>query len=146
MEKPAHIKDLIQTTRIDDCKILTIPKIKDPRGNIAVIEKEILPFESKRVYYLYDVPSDAVRGGHAHKELKQFIIALSGSFTVLLHDGKEQKEISLNKPDKGLLLVPGIWRKLEDFSSGSVCLVLASATFDEEDYIRDFTDFLSYKK
>lgn len=131
--------------KIDYCSILDIPKIKDPRGNIAVIEKKVIPFTSHRVYYLYDVPSDAKRGGHAHKKLEQFIIALSGSFDVVLHDGSVQRKITLNKPDKGLHLVSGIWRELENFSSGAICLVLASAIFDENDYIRDFEDFLKYK-
>ncbi|MBW1294946.1 sugar 3,4-ketoisomerase [Aquimarina litoralis] len=132
-------------TTVDDCLIIEIPNIKDPRGNIAVIEKEVIPFETKRVYYLYDVPSDASRGGHAHKELYQFLIAISGSFDVMLHDGKTQKKITLNKPNKGLLIKPGIWRELEDFSSGSVCLVLASEVFKEEDYIRDFKKFELFK-
>ena len=145
MEKTAHIDSIGPESTLSDCELIEVPKISDPRGNIAVIEKQILPFESKRVYYLYDVPSSAVRGGHAHKKLKQFIIALSGSFTVVLNDGRHQKKILLNKPDKGLLLIPGIWRELEDFSSGSVCLVLASETFEEEDYIRSYRNFQEFK-
>ena len=125
--------------------LISIPKIEEPRGNLSVIEHDILPFEMKRVYYLYDVPSGAERGGHAHKNLKQFLIALSGSFDVVLNDGLEQKTITLNKPFEGLLINPGIWRELNDFSSGSVCLVLASAVFDEADYIRDFDEFIKYK-
>jgi len=132
-------------TTVEDCKIIEIPKIKDPRGNIAVVEKDVIPFEAKRVYYLYDVPSDASRGGHAHIELCQFLIALSGSFDVILHDGEKEKKITLNKPNKGLLIKSGIWRELENFSSGSVCLVLASAVFEEEDYIRDFNAFELFK-
>jgi hypothetical protein len=126
-------------------QLIQIPKIKEPRGNLSVIEKDVIPFEMKRVYYLYDVPSGSERGGHAHKNLKQFLIALSGSFNVILNDGKEQKTITLNKPDQGLLINPGIWRELNDFSSGSVCLVIASEVYLEQDYIREFEDFVSYK-
>jgi len=127
-------------------QLISIPKIQEPRGNLSVIENDVIPFEMKRVYYLYDVPSGAERGGHAHKNLKQFLIALSGSFDVILNDGKEQKTITLNKPFIGLLINPGIWRELNNFSSGSVCLVIASAVFDEADYIREFENFLAYKK
>jgi len=130
---------------IDDILIIDIPKIHDTRGNLSVIENDIVPFEIKRVYYLYDVPSGAERGGHAHKKLQQFLIALSGSFDVVLKDGTQQKIITLNKPNQGLLIPSGIWRELQNFSSGSVCLVIASAVFDEADYIRDFTDFESFK-
>lgn len=123
-------------------RIINIPKIEDPRGNLSVIEKSVVPFEIKRVYYLYDVPTGAERGGHAHKKLQQFLIALSGSFDVVLNDGKEEKVISLNKPFEGLLIGNGIWRELKNFSSGSVCLVVASDVFKEEDYIRDFEEFI----
>jgi uncharacterized RmlC-like cupin family protein len=126
-------------------EIISIPKIEEPRGNLSVIENDRIPFEMKRVYYLYDVPSGAERGGHAHKNLKQFLIALSGSFDVVLNDGYEKKTVTLNKPFEGLLINPGIWRELNNFSSGSVCLVLASAVFNEEDYIREFDEFLLYK-
>ena len=118
----------------------------DERGNLAVIEKDVIPFEIKRVYYLYDVPSDAFRGGHAHKELYQFLIPLSGSFDVSLKDGKNERIIALNKPNKGLLIVPGIWREIDNFSSGAVCLVLASREFNEQDYIRDFEEFILNKQ
>jgi dTDP-4-dehydrorhamnose 3,5-epimerase-like enzyme len=123
--------------------ILTIPKIEDPRGNLSVIEKDVVPFEIKRVYYLYDVPAGAERGGHSHKEQQEFLIALSGSFDVILNDGKVQKTITLNKPFEGLLIPNGIWRELKNFSSGAVCLVVASDVFDETNYIRDFDDFIS---
>lgn len=126
-------------------KLISIPKIEDNRGNLSVIELDILPFEMKRVYYLYDVPSGAERGGHAHKSLRQFLIALSGSFDVILNDGNEKQTVTLNKPFKGLLINPGIWRELNNFSSGSVCLVIASAVFDEGDYIRAFEEFKKYK-
>ena len=129
------------TTSINDCQILDIPKIEDRRGNLSVVEKDCIPFDIKRVYYLYDVPSDAYRGGHAHKEQQQFLIALSGSFEVCVKDEKNETRIMLNKPNKGLHIPPGIWRELDNFSSGSVCLVLASDVFDEDDYIRNFKEF-----
>lgn len=124
-------------------EILQIPKIEDYRGNIAVIENDTIPFLIKRVYYLFDVPSSARRGGHAHKEQFELLIPLSGSFDVVVNDGKNQKVISLNKPDKGLLIKSNIWRELENFSSGAVCLVLSSGEYLEEDYIRNFDDFLA---
>jgi dTDP-4-dehydrorhamnose 3,5-epimerase-like enzyme len=127
-------------------QLISIPKIEDNRGNLSVIENTTVPFEMKRVYYLYDVPSGAERGGHSHIAQNEFLIALSGSFDVILNDGEEQKTITLNKPFIGLLINPGIWRELNNFSSGSVCLVIASAVFDERDYIREFEDFLAYKK
>ena len=123
-------------------QIIDIPKIEDYRGNIAIIENEVIPFAIKRVYYLFDIPSSAKRGGHSHKEQLEFLIPLSGSFDVVLKDGKETKTVTLNKPDKGLLINSNIWRELENFSSGSVCLVLASEVFDENDYIRNYEDFL----
>ncbi|MDK2772333.1 MAG: FdtA/QdtA family cupin domain-containing protein [Flavobacterium sp.] len=126
-------------------KLINIPKIEDPRGNLSVIEKECIPFEIKRVYYLYDVPAGAERGGHAHKKLQQFLVALSGSFDVILNDGVNEKVVTLNKPYEGLLIENGIWRELKNFSSGAVCLVVASEVFEEEDYIRDFEDFLIKK-
>jgi dTDP-4-dehydrorhamnose 3,5-epimerase-like enzyme len=124
-------------------KLINIPKIEDPRGNLSVIEHEVVPFDIKRVYYLYDVPAGAERGGHAHKKLQQFLVALSGSFDVLLNDGKVEKTVTLNKPFEGLLISKGIWRELKNFSSGAVCLVVASEVFEEADYIRDFEDFLA---
>jgi hypothetical protein len=127
-------------------KRILIPKIEERRGNLSVIENDTVPFDIKRVYYLYDVPSGAERGGHAHKDLQQFLVALSGSFDVVLNDGKEKQIITLNKPYEGLLINSGIWRELENFSSGSVCLVIASEVYIEEDYIRDFDEFLSSKK
>ena len=126
--------------------IISIPKIQEPRGNLSVIESDVIPFEIKRVYYLYDVPAGAERGGHAHKNLKQFLIALSGCFDVVLHDGQNQQIITLNKPYEGLLINQGIWRELNNFSSGSVCLVIASDVYLEEDYIRDFERFMDSKK
>jgi dTDP-4-dehydrorhamnose 3,5-epimerase-like enzyme len=130
---------------IQDCKILSIPKIEDPRGNLSVIENNVIPFEIKRVYYLYDVPSGAERGGHSHKEQQEFLVALSGSFDVILNDGNLQKTVTLNKPFEGLLITNEIWRELKNFSSGAVCLVIASDVFSEEDYIRELDDFLATK-
>jgi len=125
-------------------QIIAIPKIEERRGNLSIIEKDTVPFDIKRVYYLYDVPSGAERGGHAHKNLQQFLVALSGSFDVVLNDGNEQRIVTLNKPYQGLLINPGIWRELQNFSSGSVCLVVASAVYIEDDYIRDFDEFKDY--
>ncbi|MGN8173664.1 sugar 3,4-ketoisomerase [Flavobacterium sp. 22076] len=125
-------------------QIISIPKIEERRGNLSVIENETIPFDIKRVYYLYDVPTESERGGHAHKDLQQFLVALSGSFDVVLNDGKEEQIITLNKPYEGLLINSGIWRELRNFSSGSICLVVASEVYIEEDYIRDFDEFLEY--
>ena len=127
-------------------KIIDIPKINNTRGNIGVIENDTIPFDVKRVYYLFDVPSGAKRGGHAHKKLKQVLIAISGSFDVVLKNGKSKEIVTLNRPDKGLLIENNIWRELENFSSGSVCLVLASEEFSENDYIRRYKDYLSFIK
>ncbi len=130
---------------LSDIHLIKIPKITDPRGNLAVIERNTVPFAIKRVYYLFDVPNGSFRGGHSHKEQQAFLVALSGSFNVVLHDGTEKKHITLKKPDEGLLIPTGIWRELDDFSSGAVCLVVSSGEFDEEDYIRDFDAFLASK-
>lgn len=125
-----------------DCKKLDLPKIEDPRGNLTFIEQcKHIPFEIKRVYYLYDVPGGAVRGGHAHKEQHEFIIAASGSFDVILNDGKDNVRYHMNRSYYGLYTPPMTWRELDNFSSGSVCLVLASDLFDERDYIRDYDEF-----
>jgi dTDP-4-dehydrorhamnose 3,5-epimerase-like enzyme len=125
--------------------IIDIPKIIDKkgRGNLSVIEKDCLPFKLERVYYLYDVPSGAYRGGHAHKVQQEFLVPLSGSFDVVLNDANGTKKITLNKPDKGLFIGEKVWRELDNFSSGAVCLVLASGVFDESDYIRDYNVFKS---
>ncbi len=132
-------------TNIDNIDLINILKITDPegRGNLSVIEKDFLPYEIKRVYYLYDVPSDSFRGGHAHKEQLEFLIALSGSFDVTLDNGKVKKKVTLNKPNKGLLIPTGVWRELENFSSGAICLVLSSGEFLEEDYIREYENFIN---
>jgi len=133
-------------TTVDDILIITLPRIEERRGNLSVIEGDILPFEMKRVYYLYDVPGGAERGGHAHKNLRQFLVALSGSFEVVLHDGTTEKTVTLNIPSEGLLIPTGIWRELRNFSSGAVCLVIASEVYIEEDYIREYDEFLNSKK
>ena len=135
----------LNLTTIKDCTILDIPKIIDTRGNLAVLENGFLPFDTKRVYYLYNVPAGAYRGGHAHIRQSEFLIAISGSFQVIVDDGIAKKSFILNRPDKGLLLPTGIWRELKDFSQGSVCLVLNSGLFDENDYIRNYDDFLNIK-
>ncbi|KIC00158.1 MULTISPECIES: sugar 3,4-ketoisomerase [unclassified Flavobacterium] len=134
-----------KVTANSDVQLIEIPKIQDRRGNLSVIEGETIPFNFKRVYYLYDVPSGSKRGGHAHKEQQAFLIALSGSFDVVLKDGKSIKTVTLNKPNVGLLIVPGIWRELRNFSSGSVCLVLSSDEFNEDDYIREYKKFRLFK-
>ncbi len=136
----------MQYASLETINLIDIPKISDPRGNLSVVEEGFLPYNVKRVYYLYDVPSDAYRGGHAHKEQHEFLIALSGSFEVILDDGKNKKSVVLNKPNKGLLIPTGIWRELENFSSGSVCLVLSSGRFLESDYIREYANFIASKK
>lgn len=137
----------MKNTTIDDCKVVDLGKCHQVKGNITVIENnKDISFEVKRVYYLYDVPGGESRGGHAHKNLYQVIVAASGSFSVILDDGKNKKSISLNRPYQGLFVVPGIWRELENFSSGSVCLVLASKKYDEEDYMRNYNDFIKSKK
>ncbi|MDP5200119.1 FdtA/QdtA family cupin domain-containing protein [Flavobacterium sp. DG2-3] len=128
----------------DKAQIIPIPKIEERRGNLSVIENGTVPFDIKRVYYLYDVPAGAERGGHAHKKLRQFLVALSGSFDVVLKDGEKEQIITLNRPYEGLLINPGIWRELQNFSSGSLCLVIASEVYIEEDYIRNFDDFIKY--
>jgi hypothetical protein len=130
-----------------DCSIIHFPKIQNRAGNITPIQNNIeAPFAIKRVYYLYDVPGGESRGAHAHKVLEQLIIAASGSFDVTIDDGKNKKTISLNRPNYGLHLKPGMWRELSNFSSGSICLVLASLLYDESDYIRDYEDFKKLKK
>jgi len=129
---------------IEKCQIIDLPKVSDPRGNLTFIEEgRHVPFEFKRVYYLYDVPGGAERGGHAHKGLHQLIIAMSGSFDVVLDDGRMKRRIHLNRSYKGLYVCPMIWREIDNFSSGSVCMVLASNLYDEDDYYRDYEQYLS---
>lgn len=126
-----------------DCKLISLPRINDPRGNLTFIEgKSHVDFDIQRVYYLYDVPGGSERGGHAHKALRQLIIAMSGSFDVLLDDGTEKKRFHLNRSYEGLYVCPMIWRELDNFSSGSVCMVLASNRYEESDYYREYDQFL----
>ncbi len=127
---------------ISNCHILELPKISDKRGNLTFIEgHNHIPFDIKRVYYLYDVPGGSDRGGHAHRRLHQFMVSMSGSFDVLLDDGSEQKKFHLNRSYYGLYICPMTWRSLDNFSSGSVCMVLASDVYNEADYIRDYESF-----
>jgi hypothetical protein len=129
--------------KLDICRVIDLPKIHEPRGNLTFIESNSqIPFAIERVYYLYDVPGGSERGGHAHKGLHQLIIAMSGSFDVVLDDGKDKKRVHLNRSYQGLYVCPMIWRELDNFSSGSVCMVLASNRYDEADYFRDYADFM----
>lgn len=137
----------MKNSSVYDCSITELDKHhSDRKGNLTVVEnnKEV-PFEVRRIYYLYDVPGGESRGAHAHRELSQLIIAASGSFSVTLDDGKVKRTFVLNRPYQGLYVVPGIWRTLDDFSSGAVCLVLASHPYDAGDYIRDYDEFIRYK-
>lgn len=131
---------------LNDIQLIDFPVIEDVRGNLAFIQNDVLPFEFKRIYYLFDVPSTAFRGGHSHINQHEILIALSGSFEVVLDDGLEKKTFLLNKPNVGLLITTGIWRELQNFSSGAVCLVVASDVFEEADYVRDYEEFLDSKK
>lgn len=127
-------------------KIISLQKIADPRGNLTVVEQcKDIPFNVSRVYWTYDIPTDAERGGHAHIHCRELIVSVSGAFTVTLDDGSQRQQYLLSKPYEGLLVDTGIWRTLENFSSGAVCLVLAEDPFDESDYIYDYNDFLRYK-
>ena len=140
-------EELIMSRNLSECHILDLPKISDPRGNLTFIENSRhIPFDIHRVYYLYDIPGGADRGSHAHKNLHQFIVAMSGSFEVELDDGREKKTFRLNRSHYGLYVCPMMWRSLVDFSSGAVCMVLASAPYSESDYIRDYDEFLKTVK
>ena len=132
---------------INDCQLIDLRKIHDPRGNLTPIEGGLdIPFEIKRVFYQYDVPGGESRGAHAHIKDQQFLIAVSGAFEVFVDDGVNKKVFTLNRPYYGLLVPPGIWSAEQEFSSGSVCLVLTDNGFDAEDYIRDYDEFINYKK
>ena len=133
-------------TTLNDIKIIDFPVVEDTRGNLAFIQEGVIPYNLKRIYYLYDVPSGAERGGHSHIQQHEILIALSGSFDVVLDDGIDKKIYTLNRPSKGLHIVDGIWRELQNFSSGAVCLVIADDVFSEIDYIREYEDFLESKK
>lgn len=130
-----------------NCTIIEMDKHHHKKGNITVVENnKTVPFEMKRAYYLYDVPGGEARGGHAHKDLYQLIVAASGSFDVVLNDGNVKRTFTLNRPYHGVYVVPGIWRELNNFSSGAVCLVMASHPFDKDDYIREYDEYLNYIK
>ena len=140
------MKVVFNKTSVFDCNVFELPKISNRAGNITALNNKVdLPFDIERVYYLYDVPSGLNRGGHAHHELYQYLIAASGSFDVVISDGKNKKIVTLNRPNFGLLITPGIWRIIENFSSGAICLVLASHKYSDKDYIRDFNEFIQYK-
>jgi len=131
---------------IFNCNVLTLPKIHNRAGNITALNNSVdIPFDVNRVYYLYDVPGGEDRGGHAHKELQQLIVAVSGSFDITIDDGRNKKTVSLNRPYYGLHIIPGIWRDLTNFSSGAICLVLASHKYDAGDYIRNYEEFMQMK-
>lgn len=137
----------LNSNTVFDCSVIDMSKVHTDNGNITVIENGInIPFDVKRIYYLYDVPGGESRGGHAHHELEQYIIAASGSFDVILDDGINKNKITLNRPYLALHVVPGLWRELNNFSSGSISLVLASEKYDENDYIRNYQEFLYLKK
>jgi hypothetical protein len=136
---------MIEKPSIYNCCVYELDKVHNRSGNLTAIEDQMdIPFDVKRLYYLYDVPGGAERGGHAHKDLHQLIVAASGCFDVVLDDGKNKKIVELNRPYFGLYIVPGIWRELINFSSGAICLVLASEKYDVKDYIRDYNEFLKY--
>jgi hypothetical protein len=137
----------MKNSTVNECKVIELTQFNNPAGNISIIEEySSIPFAIERIYYLYDTPCSKSRGGHAHKELSQLILAASGSFNITLNDGANSKTFFLNNPNQGLLIVPGIWRELRNFSSGSICLVFASHKYDYSDYLRDYQDFISYKK
>ncbi len=137
---------MLKNNTVSDCSIIEMSKVHTDVGNITILENgDNIPFDVKRVYYLYDVPAGEVRGGHAHYDLEQYIIAASGSFEVILDDGVNSKRVFLNRPNLALHIVPGLWRALDNFSSGSICMVLASNIFEVKDYIRDYNEFLKFK-
>lgn len=130
-----------------DCSIIQMKKLHSKAGNITVLENNInVPFPIKRIYYLYDIPGGEARGGHSHYNLEQYIIAASGSFDVILDDGVNKRRVTLNRPYMALHIVPGLWRELDNFASGSICMVLASDVYDEKDYVRDYNQFINFRK
>ena len=137
----------LKNNTVFECSVIEMSKVHATTGNITVLENSVnVPFDVKRIYYLYDVPSGEERGGHAHYELEQYIVAASGSFDVILDDGVNRRRISLNRPNLALHIVPGLWRSLDNFSSGSICMVLASHVYNEADYLRNYVKYLKIKK
>ncbi|MHC8733815.1 sugar 3,4-ketoisomerase [Arenicellales bacterium IMCC56312] len=137
------MKNSLNKCSIDQCRLIDLPKVNDFRGNLSFVEGMVhIPFDIKRAYYLYDVPAGAERGGHAHKSLEQLIVAVSGSFDVLLDDGINKKKVHLDRPFNGLYVGSMVWREMENFTSGAVCMVLASTLYEEEDYIRGYREFI----
>jgi|TARA_B110000211_G_scaffold215444_1_gene257679 hypothetical protein len=137
----------LNNNTVFDCSVIDMSKVHTDNGNITVLENGVnISFNAERVYYLYDVPSGEERGGHAHYELEQYVVAASGSFDVIIDDGVNKRHISLNRPNLALHIVPGLWRALDNFSSGSICMVLASKTYSESDYIRNYKKYLELKK
>ena len=134
-------------TTVYDCNLIQLPKVVNDAGNITAVSNDHeIPFAVKRVYYLYDIPGGEARGAHAHRELRQMIVAASGSFDIILNDGKIKRTIHLNRPDYGLYMPAGIWRELDNFSSGAICLVLASEIYKTQDYIREYKEFIKFKE
>lgn len=137
----------MKTTTVFDCSLVQLPRVQNPAGNITAVNNLVeIPFDIQRVYYVYDVPGGEARGGHGHKALQQFIVAASGSFDIILDDGKVKRTFNLSRPYMGVFVPPGIWRELDNFSSGAICLVLSSLVYSEDDYLRNYDDFLNYKK
>ena len=137
----------MKKSSVYDCHVLPLTKIHNLSGNTTIVEgKRNVPFDLRRIYYLYDIPGGESRGGHAHKELQQLIVAASGSFEVLLDDGENKKIVRLDRPNFGLLIIPGIWRELIEFSSGAICIVMASHKYNESDYMRNYKTFIDFKK
>jgi len=138
---------MLNATTVFDCNIIHLPRIHDRAGNITPVENHLhIPFDVKRIYYLYDIPGGESRAAHGHKELEQFMVAASGSFDVTIDDGKNKKTIQLNRPYIGLHIKPGMWRDISNFSSGAICLVLASTIYTEGDYIRDYSQFIAFRE
>jgi dTDP-4-dehydrorhamnose 3,5-epimerase-like enzyme len=136
-----------KTSSVFDCTFITFDKNHQIKGNLTAVSNNVqVPFDIKRIYYLYDVPGGLSRGGHAHKDLQQLVVALSGSFDITLDDGNTKRTFQLSRPNMGLLIPSGLWRELNNFSSGSICMVLASELYSEEDYFRDYQEFLNFKK
>jgi dTDP-4-dehydrorhamnose 3,5-epimerase-like enzyme len=132
---------------LSDCRIIDIPRFTDERGSLSVVESaRLIPFEIRRIYYLYDIPAGQVRAAHGHRRLEQFMVALSGSFEIQIDDGFERRTLRLDRPDRGLYIAPGMWRDLNGFSGGAVCMVLASLYYDEADYLRDYDDFVAFAR